>query len=182
MLYACDVSWWVTRQGCPGFLGLKVSQDPGATKRFPEIRLVVCARTGEDLILDRIGHVGWGGNSGFHAINIAAQVGAARIILVGFDMRVDHGLHWHGKHVTGLNNPSRPNVERWRRTIDRAAPVLADAGIEVVNASPISALLNYPKMALSEALDAEDHHHDRRAAGHGGAGEAQREDRLGRGG
>lgn len=99
------------------------------------------------------GVLGWGGNGGFHALNLAVQFGAKRIVLVGYDMRCDLGLHWHGKHPTGLNNPTPRNVERWRRVIDEAAPILAALGVTVINASPVSMLTAYPKMSLSEALE-----------------------------
>lgn len=40
-----------------------------------------------------------GGNSGFCAVNLAALLGAGRIILVGFDMKVVNGNHnYHNDH------------------------------------------------------------------------------------
>ena len=99
----------------------------------------------------KLGTVGWAGNSGFHCLNLAVQLMAAKIVLVGFDMTVAHGLHWHGRHE-GLNNPTERNVVRWRRCIDDAAEVIDALGIQCINASPISALQNYPKMSLGEAL------------------------------
>ena len=114
----------------------------------------VKARRGDDrLVSGRLGEIGWGGNGGFHALNLALQFGVSRIVLVGYDMRVDRGLHWHGAHGGGLNNPTEPNVARWRRVIDAAAPILQALGIRVVNASPVSALTAYPKMSLEEALE-----------------------------
>ena len=68
-------------------------------------------------------------------------------------MRTDHGLHFHGRHVAGLNNPSRDSTAKWRRTLDEQAPRLAAFGADVVNCSAISALIAYPKMTLREALD-----------------------------
>lgn len=105
------------------------------------------------LELVKIGTVGWAGNSGFHALNLAVQFGAAKIILLGFDMTIAHGVHWHGKHPAGMNNPNERNVARWRRCIDAAAAPIAAMGIKVINASAISALANYPKMSLQEALE-----------------------------
>lgn len=67
-------------------------------------------------------------------------------------MRIDHGLHWHGKHEGGLNNPTQGNVKRWRNCVDGAADTLKTLGIPVINVSPVSALRNYPKMDLMEAL------------------------------
>lgn len=124
-----------------------------AARAFPDIRLVRCDRRSEKLIVDRPGTVGWGGNSGFHALNLAVQFGARKIILVGFDMHLQAGHHWHGKHPQGLNNPTDRNVGRWRRTFDAAAPQLETLGAAVVNTSPISALSNYPKMSLEDALE-----------------------------
>lgn len=105
------------------------------------------------MLVGTFGTLGWGGNSGFHALNLAVQFGVKRIALVGFDMRCDKGLHWHGSHEKGLNNPTPGNVERWRRVTDAAAPVLAALGVSVINCSPISALTAYPKMSLSEAME-----------------------------
>lgn len=96
------------------------------------------------------GIIGWGGNSGFHALNLVAQFAAAKIILVGYDMRLDKGLHWHAKHEG--NNPLQKNVDRWRKSIDNASVVFDALGVPVINASPISTLLAYPKMSLQEAL------------------------------
>jgi hypothetical protein len=56
----------------------------------------------------------------------------------------------HGK---GLSNPLAHNVERWRRTTDSVSDVLTARGIRVINASPVSALKNYLKMDIIEALD-----------------------------
>lgn len=93
-----------------------------------------------------------GGNSGFQALNLAVQFGAKRIILVGFDMRLDHGVHWHGPHGKGLNNPRDPLFASWRDALNGAAPTLAALGVEVLNASAISALTAYPIMDLREAV------------------------------
>lgn len=118
------------------------------------IRQVHVTRNDDRLQLDKFGVIGWGGNSGFHALNLAAQFGAAKIVLVGFDMRLDLGVHWHGKHPNGMCNPNNTAVLRWRKCIDSAEPVLAEVGIEVLNASPISALTAYCKVDFEEMMDA----------------------------
>jgi hypothetical protein len=155
VLYATDFAWWERHQGAPGFRGLKISQDPKVRHR-PQwgVRQVEVVRSQDSLLLGRFGTIGWGGNSGFGALNLAVQFGAGRIVLVGYDMRVDGGLHWHGAHPKGLHNPEPQNVARWRRVIDQQAPILKALGIEVINASKISALVAYPKMELLDALGA----------------------------
>ena len=120
------------------------------------MHLVTWSRKRDELLTDRPGVIGDGGNSGFQALNIAVQFGARKIILVGFDMRLDAGVHWHGKHPRGLNNPGDHNLVRWRKALNGAAPRLAELGVAVVNASPISALTAYPFQPLLEALAAKD--------------------------
>lgn len=153
VLYACDEAWWKKYSGVPDFSGLKISHDGYRSPQEWNLRRIKIIRNDDRMHLSSFGVVGWGGNGGFHSLNLAAQFGAKRIVLVGFDMRLDMGLHWHGKHVSGLQNPTVTNVNRWRRCLDLAAPVLADAGVEVVNASMQSALSAFPKMRLEEAID-----------------------------
>ena len=106
--------------------------------------------------MSQLGRIGWGGNGGFQALNLAVQFGAVRIILVGYDMTLDHGVHWHGKHPKGLHNPVPGAVARWRRVLEKSAPILRAAGITVINASERSALVAYAKMSLLEAFNAEE--------------------------
>lgn len=103
------------------------------------------------LELTRTGRTGWGGNSGFHCLNLAVQMRPQKIILVGYDMTVAHGVHWHGPH-RGLNNPDARNVVRWRNAVDDAAAPISQMGIRVINCSRISALQNYERMSLEEAM------------------------------
>ena len=98
------------------------------------------------------GLIGWGGNSGFQAINMAMQFGCARIVLVGFDMTLSNGFHWHADHEGELKNPTPGNVGRWRRAVDAIAPVADAYDIEVINCSEVSALTSYPKMAFDEVF------------------------------
>lgn len=153
ILYACDAIWWRNnKDALKEFEGLKITQDKVAYDEFG-INRVICERHHENLVLDRPGFVGWGGNSGFHCINLCIQFGIKKIILVGYDMHLKGGTHWHGNHPAGMNNPTDGNVARWRRTIDGAAPTIKKLGIKVINTSFVSALTQYPKMSLVEALN-----------------------------
>jgi hypothetical protein len=153
VLYGCDGAWWRARDGVPGFEGAKLCYEARACREFGLGRVEI-ERHCDRILTDRVGCVGDGGNSGFQALNLAVQFGAKRVILIGFDMQLDHGLHWHGRHPQGLNNPSENNIARWRQSIDGAAFVLKRLGVTVLNASPISALEAYPKMSLHRALEA----------------------------
>lgn len=97
--------------------------------------------------------MGDGGNSGFQALNLAIQFRATRVVLVGFDMNLDRGVHWFGRHPQGLNNPTAENCLQWRLRLDGVAESIKALGVKVLNCSPVSALENYPKMSLAEALE-----------------------------
>lgn len=103
------------------------------------------------LRFDEFGRVGDGGNSGFHALNLAMQFGADRVALVGFDMTLDEGVHWHGRHER-LNNPRESNLTRWRKAFEASAPMLQAAGIAVFNTSDHSRLDCFPFARLEDVL------------------------------
>lgn len=147
VLYACDGAWWRHHAGLPEFSGLKTTQEARAAGDFG-LRLVKVNRSSNFLMLDDVGSVGDGGNSGFQALNLAIQFGAARILLVGYDMNLSRGEHWHGPHPQGLNNPREHNIHRWL-----AANWTAPIGVEVVNCNPDSALMAYPKMKFEAACN-----------------------------
>lgn len=146
------------RAGVQEFEGLRISQDPTAAQRYGLNRVFLRKGCGQ-ILMDYAGHIGagsnsGGGNSGFQALNLALQFGAARVILVGFDMNLAGGVHWHGRHEARLNNPTDQALARWAEALDGQAAAIAALGVEVVNASPSSSLGAYPKRSLAEALGA----------------------------
>ena len=85
--------------------------------------------------------------SGGAAINLAYLFGARRIVLLGFDMRPGH---WHDRHRTA-SDPANYD-RRYAAAIARMAPRLAAAGVDVVNATPGSALRCFPILRPEDAL------------------------------
>jgi len=150
VLYACDHAWW-SREDWSGFEGLKLTVDKRAVEEFG-IGYVHCMTPDDRVFLEPKGTVGWGGNSGFHCLNLAIQFGVKKVLLVGYDMRIDRGAHWHGMHPKGMHNPTINGVERWRRCVDGAARVAEAQGVKVINCSAVSALKRYPKMTFEDAL------------------------------
>lgn len=153
VLYGCDAQWWQMRAGVRSFRGLKISQDERACRMFPEIRKVNVDPMSNELKIGTLGQLGAGGNSGFQALNLAVQFGVYKILLIGFDMRVDLGEHWHPRHYPPLSNPHpNDNIPRWRKAIDGAADTLKILGVDVLNCSAVSLLKAYPRMTVQEAL------------------------------
>lgn len=156
-LYGCDHHWWEAHKGVSDFNGIRLAYDKATVSRWPGIEYLkvdIASPNDHRMLFGKIGTVGWGGNSGFHAINLAAQFGAKRILLVGFDMRVDHGKHFFGQHKY-CNRPNEKTVAMWRGILDATAPALAGRGIEVINCSPVSALTAFPKLTFEAALHGE---------------------------
>ena len=149
VLYACDARWWDWHDGAPSFAGLKVSQDAKLSETHPDVRLL--APTGIDGFDPHPGNIRTGKNGGYQAIHLAAHMGAAKIVLLGYDMQPTGGrTHWHEGH------PVRTRPEVYGETMlprfaTLAAP-LAKLGVRVVNATPGSALDAFPRTSLARAL------------------------------
>ena len=87
-----------------------------------------------------------GNNALFQILSIIVHTGAARVLLLGADMR---GNHWHG----GYKGQGQPNYAQ--SIIPPFATLvrpLDAAGVDVVNCSPGSALQTFPQAALGEVL------------------------------
>jgi len=132
--YACDTAWWRHHGGLPGFAGRRVSLDD-------------CGIDGVDFLINT-GTQGFdpapgclrsGGNSGYQALHLCAHLGADRVVLIGFDMR---GSHWFGEHPPAIRRIA-PNMRNRIERFHELGAVLAARGIDVVNATPGSALTGF---------------------------------------
>ncbi|BBK30304.1 hypothetical protein EDC65_2250 [Stella humosa] len=94
--------------------------------------------------------------SGHQAINLAVLLGAARIVLLGFDHRVvagpDGGCRTH--HRWTRPRPIETPPEAWDPWIVEARSIRADLppGVEILNATPGSALDAFPIVDLESVL------------------------------
>jgi hypothetical protein len=153
VLYSCDAEWWTLRGGeAKKFTGIRLGFEVGV----PGVNNIRIKKVGaeyvHELLFDEPGLLGSGGNSGFQMINLAAQFGAIGIGMIGFDMRLDQGIHWHGVHRSPMRNPDDERCLKWKKHIDGAAEKLKSLEIDVVNCSDISRLENYPKMDIDQML------------------------------
>jgi hypothetical protein len=103
--------------------------------------------------------VSWNGNSGAAAISIAANMGAKRIILLGFDMKLDDSKHQHWHNVYNRNytnpKPNKPHHLPFDRHLRGFPEIAKDAkrrGIEILNCCPDSAIKEFPKFSLKELI------------------------------
>lgn len=146
VLYACDAKWWLFEKGATGFPGLKFALAP--QHAWPGVQAL--KNTGSDgLELDPAG-LRTGNNSGYQAINLAVHLGAARVLLLGFDMwsGPDGEHNWFGPHPNHVRSPYPLFLQRYASIVE---PLTA-AGVEVINCSRQTQLKAFPRMPLEEAL------------------------------
>lgn len=156
VVYGCDYPWWEFRRGLPQFNGLKLSWDPRTPAAYPGVQGIQIRDKTLDLVtLDQPGSIGSGRNSGFQALNLAAQFGAKGIALIGFDMTARDGVHFYGRNNwANSNNPDHSSFHRWLQAFGRAAPMLRDRGFDIVNCSPRSVLECFRRSSIEQALAA----------------------------
>ncbi len=154
ILYACDAVWWRERAGAREFAGERWSSI-GRPGRFRHNDKTKEQRAhGLSLVFgeDKPGFsfdpevIHYGSNSGFQGVNLALLLGAATVILVGFDMR---GSHFFGAHKQPLRNTG--SYANFIRAFDLAAKRLP-SDRQIINATPSSALGCFPRMDLADAL------------------------------
>lgn len=95
--------------------------------------------------------VAWNRSSGASAINLAVGLGARRIVLVGYDMKLVNGKHnWHDWHK------SKAPVDIYENRFLEAFPHIKNAldiiGVKCCNVSEDTALTEFPYMPFEEAL------------------------------
>jgi hypothetical protein len=96
--------------------------------------------------------IGWNGNTGSAAINVALLLGAGRIFLLGFEMAKGHAgkSNWH---PNPLDNPGETHYTRYKDEMSKTVHMIVDKwpGVKVINLNPNSTMDVFPKMSWEEA-------------------------------
>lgn len=94
-----------------------------------------------------------GNNSAYAAMHVVAHQNPARIVLFGVDMQHGPGgeTHWHSGH--GIVHEEYTLTEKMRPLFAGLVKPLAHRGIEVINASPESALNCWPRCSIDEGVE-----------------------------
>jgi hypothetical protein len=155
IVYACDGLWWDKHMGAVrktvGTDCLLITADSfGAA--FHGV-LYVELKANEPGLSKKPGVV-HGNNGGYQAINLACQLGARRIVLVGYDMKKDGDkTHWFGEHGEGLwNYHPEHMLAGWAKTFGKLAEDLLTAGVVCINCTLDTALTCFPKSTLEQEL------------------------------
>ena len=151
-LWATDYRWWKHHNFVPDFKGQKWTQNvqwPDDTP--PEKHGIRCLRaetsagglsTDPDVI-----HTGR--NSGYAAINLAYHLGAERILLLGYDLKMrGNDRHWFGAHPKGMEVQSDYALFASQfRTI-----IPSQYGLEIWNVTRDTALACFPRYDLDDVV------------------------------
>jgi hypothetical protein len=167
VLYACDAKWWNFHR--PEFAGEKWAPRPWQKHVDngdvgDEGKAELARDQGVTLIEARMSDrwstdpswITYGSNSTFQAVGLALHwiAPAGKIVLVGCDMRAvgkgkDAKRHFFGDHPEPLSNTA--DFRKFIPSFDAAAKHLAP-GVEIINATPGSALKTFRSARLADAL------------------------------
>jgi len=149
------------RQEIAQYPGLKIGCSPKINSRrytHDGIKYLSHDRDHPRGISSDSGMVSWNKNSGSAAISVAANMGARRIILVGFDMQSasDHSQHWHNMYGHSPGQiPNKPHKLPFGRHLLGFPQIAKDAkkrGIEIINASPESKIEEFRRVKVKDLL------------------------------
>lgn len=142
-----DSSKWWDRNGdrvLKTSTGLRFALDPKAAKWATVLRWG--AETG---LAESPDTLALGRNSGYQAVNLAVHLGAAKIILLGYDLQRTNGKeNFHDGPHKGPGDKYRG----WLPLFETLVEPLKQLGVTVINCTPGSALECFAKMTLAEAL------------------------------
>jgi len=148
-----------SRQDIAKFPGLKVTCHTNFknTNHNEKIKYLQKDKSKPKGITEHRGKVSWNANSGAAAISVAANAGAKRIILVGFDMTLDEGnnQHWHKFYQVKGSKPRDEKKLPFNRHLSGFEQIAKDAkkkGIEIINASPSSKITQFKKVSVKELI------------------------------
>lgn len=150
ILYGADVSWWTNRDNEWALSSEALLVTASVSVPFRKVHSVlVTGLYGFDPV---VGNIRTGMNSGYQAIHLALQTKPARLLVLGVDLTIKHGVHWHGLHSNGMSNPSERFLERCRPWFSALREIADKQGTSVINCSQISKLDCFPISTLEKEL------------------------------
>ena len=161
MLFFGDTKWyWWNREDIKTFKGLKVTCDRRRVPSkvddgkeiyppvngVPDINIVrhgnnwgVCSEDNRKIFFNS--------SSGGAAIGLAWRLGATKVVLVGYDMRLVKGERNWRRHPNQSSGPQK-GYENFLRPFDAIAADAKRLKLEIVNATPGSGLDHFPFIGL----------------------------------
>ena len=156
VLYACDPKWWDTHyeEVSVRFKGRLMSQynasqwESKAKFTGPTQGRIECLPGNHNHGLGEL-QLHYGNNSGYQAVNLAYILGAARILLLGYNLGpVGGSWHFFGHHPKHLREQSP--WDKFIRSFKTIDPKFY--GIEIINCTLDSHLKHFPIRRLDDVI------------------------------
>ena len=156
-----DVKWWrwtvlrdeETKEAFLNHPSIKVTNCEWfyAHKMKPK-GIKVMARAGT-AYSKKPGHLGWPLNTGGAAINLAAILGATRVLLLGFDGRAggEAGNNWHTDYPEVLPDP-KGTYSIYHNPMRKMYDAATRDGVEIINCTPNSGYKFIPYKPIEEYI------------------------------
>ena len=147
VLFFMDWKWFEQHENkLKRYHGLKVTI---AAQGRGKKGILFCERGSKNLLAPYSWVINNGSNSGYCGINLAVHFGVKRIILVGFDMALRDKKHnYHNEHQRVMKDNTYR--EQFLPAFESLPDPLRKKGVEVLNATPESALKTFPFVSLKE--------------------------------
>lgn len=156
VIYAGDAQWWISHYHEIDSTAEKWTCSKSAYDRFKNMYLEM----NYFRVPEKAHQTGW--NSGLRAIELAVMLGAEKILLMGYDCSVKHGVHWHGPHTKTLN-PDHENCSKWQVQFERIAIRMKTLGVTVINCSRYTELKAFPVSRLETEIIVGDEYDSKRS-------------------
>ena len=151
IVFAADRAWWKhnideVSSSCPD----SELWTLGDHNPFPDKIHGTKHRT--DIDLTDKSSVYHGGNSGQIGIHLAYNLGAKKIIMVGYDFqKTDGKSHWFGDHPK-IFKKNADGHERWNENFKEFSLHLSNAGVSLVNCSIQTAITSVRRSYLTSEI------------------------------
>ncbi len=156
VLYFSDAGFWTThRLSIMAFKGLRVTSSKKSGELLTnERKIKYIPKSSEKYGLStNPKRLVWNHHSGGAAINLAVHFGVKQIILLGFDMKLDKDAnqHWH-KYYGSDRKTVKSTFQMHMRGFEQIKIDADKLGVEILNASPDSAIKEFKKISVKEVL------------------------------
>lgn len=149
LCFFSDALWFrFMEDALESYAGRVVTHSPDIPKDHAWVSTML--RRDEGLHNDALGY---GGNSGCGAINLALLMGARRVFLLGFDCKLGQAkeMNWHDRRIEPSNPDVFPKFMEGFQAIARDLPRVFPKA-EVLNATPETNLTVFPSVNLDTFL------------------------------
>ena len=159
VLFFGDAKWyWWNKEAIDNFKGLKITRSRISPKSnpmpkpVPDNNGILILRKGGFKGLERDPkRLSWNGSSGGCAINVAVHLGAKKIVLLGYDMKLGNKEE---KNMIPhpLEHKKKQTYNNMLEKFKTIAPVAGELGVKILNATPGSRIECFEKVDLLDLI------------------------------